>query len=776
MNLTKTFLHKTMLLFAVAGMVLTPAMGQNYSELPVKTLTLKGHVPADMVEAAQAEQAPVTETTNNDDKGGTVAVDAMWDTQFAYSVSDTLGYFSNAGAFWTGTEFWVSKWNSDTLARLNPTGQLIEIFTIPSVTGVRSITSDGTSLFLGLANDQIAEVNPATKALISTITITGAGANVGSRFLTYDPTLDGGNGGFYIGNFTSDIVVLSKTGATLSTISEATHGRVGMYGAAYDPVSTGGPYLWVFEQSGSPSDAVISQLSLPAGTWTGVSFDVAGDLGLSNALAGGLFITTGLVTGQNTIGGLAQGTPNALFGYELDFSPIQIDANLVEANLVPGLSIVPSNQIPAYNFSGEVSNFGQTAISAATVDVDVTDLETLSTTYTGSAPIGNIPSLGSGTFNIGPWTPTDTGAYFAEIYASTGAQQDENTSNDSAFYGVFVTDSTLGRDQGGAIANFGVGAGAGQNAVLAHALTLQQTDYLTSVTMLFGSPPVGQTVFASVYAANPATGGPQNSPIANTEVYTFTQDDADNGVAITLKVSPNPQPLPPGDFFIGVNELTDNIGLIATAGIFTEGVLYFRADNIGGGAWQQATNEVVLAIRGNFGPCTPTGLTGSIVIEDDDSGSGDATLSIQVSGGSGVYTYQWDDPTNSTGTTISNVSGGRLYNVIVTDSEGCIRTFTSDLVNVWPTSIEDELPSGIASFRAYPNPANSEVFAEIELDRAQSVTVAMYDQTGRIVYSREFNTVLTLIEPVNVSDYPSGVYTLKLTTDNGSVLRKISVE
>lgn len=776
MNLTKTSLFKSLVAFAAAGVMALPALGQsqNPSELPLKKLTAKGHVSTQQVEAFQGEQVPASEATINDDQTGKVSVDAQWDFQFAYATSDTLGYFSQAGAYWTGTEFWVSKWNSDTLARLTSTGSLIERFTIAGVAGTRSITGDGTNLYLGLANDNIVTVNPVTKTAISTATITGNAAGIGSRFLTYDGSLDGGNGGFYIGNFTSDIGIVSKTGTTLGVIPQATHGRIGMYGAAFDNISAGGPYLWVFEQSGNPSDAMISQVALPSGTWTGVSFDVDGDLGLGGSLAGGLFITSGLVTGQNTIGGMAQGSPNTLFGYELSFAPIQIDAALTEANLIPGLSIVPVNQVPPFTFSGETFNFGQTGISSATVDVEVTDLEDLSIAYTSSAAIGLLPSLGSAPYSLGPWSPVDTGAYVAEVSVGTGAQVDENSSNDDAVFGVFVSDSTLARDQGPLVTNFGVGAGAGQNAVLAHSLTLQQTDFLTSVSMFFGSPPVNQQVFATVYAANPG-GGPQATPIAVTDVYTFTQSDADNGIFLTLGLQ-NPQPLPPGDFFIGVNELADNVGLGVTGGIFTDGALWFRADNIGGGAWQQATNEVVLVVRANFGPCAPTKITGGIVIDDDDSGNGDATLSANISGGSGVYTYQWDDPNASTTATISNVPGGRIYNLTVTDSEGCTKSFTSDLVGIWATSIEEELSVGVSAFTAYPNPVSTEVFADIELDRTQEVRIALYDQQGRVVFAKELGNVLATTESVDVSELSAGMYMLQLTTETGSVMRKISVE
>lgn len=567
------------------------------------------------------ESNPVVEATGNAEPTlGKVSIDAQWDLQFEYAVSDSLGYFSNAGAFWTGSEFWVSKWNSDTLATLDATGSLIQIFTIPGITGVRSITSDGTNLFLGTANASITEVNPVTKTVVGTITITGAGAAIGSRFLTYDPTLNFGNGGFYIGNFTSNIAAVSMTGATLSTIPQTTHGRLGMYGAAYDGISIGGPYLWVFEQPTTPSNAIISQLQLPAGTWTGVSYDIDANLGLPGSLAGGLFIATNLVTGQNTIGGMAQGTPNTLFGLELDFQVINVDAQIANALPDPGLSFVPLSQAPNFNLTADISNFGQQALTAASLDVEVIDLETNSITYSGASSAVTINSTQSSSFSLGPWAPVDTGSYLVSLATNTGSQIDQVPSNDSAAFFITVTDSILGIDQGPSIGNFGVGAGTGQNAVLATKLTLPSADTLTSVTAFFGTPPSGQAVSYNVYSIL-TNGAPSVTPIATTISYTFTANDAANGVALTLPLAGGKIGLPAGDFFIGVVEVAQNIGLTVTGGLYQPGNIWFRANNIGGGAWQSATNAVVLAIRANFSnpiiPPTITFETDEITVPED---------------------------------------------------------------------------------------------------------------------------------------------------------------
>ena len=241
-----------------------------------------------------------------------------------------------AGALWTGTEFWLSKWGNDSIFTANAAGSMISSFTIPGITGTRSITTNGTSIYIGANTTSIFQVDPATKTIISTITT----AVTNCRYVTYDPTLNAGAGGFWTGSYGSDITAVSMTGATLSTISAATHGLTGIYGMAYDSYSAGGPYLWANDQDAT--GATLQQISIASGAMTGLShdtnLDLQGGAGVGVGLAGGLFITNSFVTGQKTIGGLNQGL--SLFAYELS-DPLgvnSIDKNEFELSVFPNPS------------------------------------------------------------------------------------------------------------------------------------------------------------------------------------------------------------------------------------------------------------------------------------------------------------------------------------------------------------------------------------------------------------------------------------------------------
>ena len=243
---------------------------------------------------------------------------ALWDQEFAYDLTATLGGIDKlAGAVHFNNKFWVSNWSNNEIYEFDHNGNLVNSFTLSSGC-FRSLTWDGTHIYGANVTDTIFEIDPVTE------TITGhilPPVPFESRFCAFDPTLSA-SGGFWIGNYNTDIVSIDKGGTVLTTIPASVHGLSENYGAAWDGVSLGGPYLWVFHQGGS-NHTQIERLQLPSGISTPVSFDVYPDmnasLGALPGVAGGLFISSTYNPGKVTIGGIYQGNSlDILFGYELN--------------------------------------------------------------------------------------------------------------------------------------------------------------------------------------------------------------------------------------------------------------------------------------------------------------------------------------------------------------------------------------------------------------------------------------------------------------------------
>lgn len=299
------------------------------------------------------DRAPYTQA-----KPSTNETKALWDIQFNHNVTTAAsGDLGMAGSIFFNNEFWVSRWGSDTLYRFSNTGALVSEFTISGLTGVRGLTTDGTYIYASANSTTIYRINPAN----STLAAPHIAAPSAARFCTYDATLNAGAGGFWIGNFSTDITAISMTGTTLSSIPAATHGLTGMYGAAVDNFTAGGPFIWIFDQGGASATRLV-QLNRTTGAQTGLIHDVMADVGAANSLtsglAGGCFISNQIVSGQVTLGGIIQGTPaNVLFGYQLTTPVLGVSTNELNAsnkfypNPTEGIVTIQAGNAEAFTFT-----------------------------------------------------------------------------------------------------------------------------------------------------------------------------------------------------------------------------------------------------------------------------------------------------------------------------------------------------------------------------------------------------------------------------------------
>ncbi|GMV00334.1 MAG: hypothetical protein AMXMBFR51_30660 [Ignavibacteriota bacterium] len=233
--------------------------------------------------------------------------EAIWDLLLGFDVTALSGAAGNAGAEWDGTYLYSTRWGSNLIHKYDATGTtLIEEFSIPGVTGLRDLAFDGQYMYGGAAANTIYMMDFTTKTLIGTIP-----SPVGVRFIAYDEVSDA----FWCGNWSDPATLVSRTGTTITSFTTS---LAGQYGAAYDNVSPGGPFLWIFDQGGGAGTAqLIHQFNISTGTATGVTHDVTLQFPTASGIAGGLFSMCDWQAGTFTIGGLLQGTPDNIFIYEI---------------------------------------------------------------------------------------------------------------------------------------------------------------------------------------------------------------------------------------------------------------------------------------------------------------------------------------------------------------------------------------------------------------------------------------------------------------------------
>ncbi|MEL6650097.1 MAG: hypothetical protein AAFQ87_04745, partial [Bacteroidota bacterium] len=567
MNLTKTSWGKAILALAMACVLLPNAFGQG-ALTPVRSIDNEENMSAinrNVLNMLNLQQNPIGQPTP----------EAMWDIEYTNSITDSIPGGATGATLsvgFNGTEYWMAQWTDSLFHRFDASGTFIESFVIPDglggeIGGTLGISWDGTSFYLTNGSTTVYEVNPTTKTLVGTFNIPEA------AFIScYDPTLDGGNGGLWTNGWgpanggEEDLIAVSFSGTELSRIPFTDHTLFAALGLAYDATSTGGPYLWGFDQSGD--GATIKQILMPSGQATVVSRDANADFGFTGVgLSGGLFIadTHPNYPGQRILGGVVQNRIS--FGYDLDFSPILIDASLSLSTPLPGYTILPLSQAGPIEYAGFIIGEGSNTITSTDFSVNVTSGGT--TIFNDNTIISNLGPNDTVLEFVGPWTPIDTGEYNIDLNLDTGAQVDQDNGDNSASYTLIVGDSVMARDNGQITGSLGFPNGANDDAILGQNYILNSQGSITSISFFLNAAPIGDVVSASVYSTD-ADGVP-TTEILETVTYTVTAADNQNGVFLTLPFAANPLTLPAGEYFIGVNEPGDNLTLATTRSIYEPG-------------------------------------------------------------------------------------------------------------------------------------------------------------------------------------------------------------
>ncbi|MBL0015050.1 MAG: T9SS type A sorting domain-containing protein [Bacteroidetes bacterium] len=525
---------------------------------------------------------------------GTPTPDALFDVQFDYNITSLANSVGCAGATFVQNKFWVSKWQSDTIMQFSKTGAFLSKFTIPGLTGVRSFTTAGAYIYAATNTTTIYRIDTALRVLAPPHITSGSANTV--RHMSYDPTLNGNAGGFWVGNFGTDIDAISMSGAVLTSIPSGTHGLTGMYGSAYDGQTAGGPYLWIFNQGGA-NTTQIERITIATGTTTPLAardafLDFNTSNSLTSGLAGGLFIAQGIVPGQWTIGGVIQGTPNnVLFGYELnDLALANDDAAASGLRPTEGYTRIPTSQTFGETFSVQATNLGGTTIGMIHVDFSVK--------FNGGAVVFNnmqtSNNLGSGqsvTLTSSAFSPASgIGTYDVMAVAYPMVGTDPNHANDTAFFSFQVTDSTFARDDDQPDGGAGYAVSGTDWAYALTNFEVQRADSLSSIWIELANPVIGDTTYAVV--ASTLNGVP------GAVLYTGPVQIIGSGTTMVLPV-PGGLNLTPGTYSFGCYEGgPTTINLAQSNNLFTPGMNFFYTPANG---WVQSGIQTARFIRPNFG-------------------------------------------------------------------------------------------------------------------------------------------------------------------------------
>ena len=348
------------------------------------------------------------EVVSNSTSHPTVPNQRTANLQFNYPVNTSIT--NQAGIETDGSFFYVTVWNSSAILKYSMTGNYISQFSIPGVSGLRDLAYDGTYFYGGNAGSAIYEMDFTTGTLAGVINCP-AGTEV--RNICYN-----GNDAFWVGNWATDLSLISRTGLLLNSISAQSHGCTGMYGSAYDSISIGGPYVWIIEANTSQNAVDLKKINIASGNQT-FQYNILPDVG-SGTLGGGLFIEPNILAGTVTLGGLVQET--AIFGYDLNSFVDSIDVGITNIlTPISGTSLTNSEQI-----SVNIQNFGSQSISSGfNVAYSVSGANPIVESYTGTLGVGQ-----SVVFTFNQTADFSTPGIY-ELIVATSLSGDQNANNDT---------------------------------------------------------------------------------------------------------------------------------------------------------------------------------------------------------------------------------------------------------------------------------------------------------------------------------------------------------
>jgi hypothetical protein len=159
-----------------------------------------------------------------------------------------------------------------------------------------------------------------------------------------------------------------------------------------------------------------------------------------------------------------------------------------------------------------------------------------------------------------------------------------------------------------------------------------------------------------------------------------------------------------------------------------------------------------------------------IVVSESGTGGGDGEASVDITGGSGNYSYNW-----SQGGTTQTITGlfAATYTVTVTDLSGCVDDVIVDvIVDVVIGTADIEFSKAIS---LYPNPASNKVTINFNFEETLDLEIEMINVIGQVVLEQKEFAVKGGQLSFNLESLTEGVYFVHITDGERKFIQRLVV-
>jgi hypothetical protein len=157
-----------------------------------------------------------------------------------------------------------------------------------------------------------------------------------------------------------------------------------------------------------------------------------------------------------------------------------------------------------------------------------------------------------------------------------------------------------------------------------------------------------------------------------------------------------------------------------------------------------------------------------VTTQDTDPPSGVGAASVDVTGGSGNYTYLWSNGATTAG--IENVFAA-TYTVTVSDVSGCVEDVVVEVVVDVMVGTND--PDFASAINLNPNPASDLVNVNYDFDKTVDLEIILFSTMGQEVLYQKQNSVYRGVLTIPVDALSEGVYFMHLTDGTHSAVHRL---